>query len=229
MALDIPYHDVKPPSGIPVIRVEGIRIKMLLGKPLASGTPKLDSCERTCADREGENMDCHDEILFRTANEEHLSSDIKAESGVDNSLRSCEAYLEQEHNRPAAESSYAYMTPPPSQEMKEQSRKEPIVCPVQETVSHLSAEAVLSAIETGLRHTMRKLPSRMSRTNIITSNEDFASLVEIAPALWLPEYHKSVAERAVFLPTISRAIVNVSRNQSASLGLRVKAWQLSNR
>lgn len=229
LALDIPYHDVKPPSGIPVILVEGIRIKMHLGKPFASGSLKLDPCERTCADREGENIDCRGEILISKANEEQLFSDTKAESGADNSLRSCKAYLEQEHNMPAAESSHAYMTPPPFQEMKEQSREEPIMCPVQETVSHLSAETVLSAIETGSRHTMRKLPSRMSRTNIITSNEDFDSLVEIAPALWLPEYHNSVAERAVFLPTISRAIVNVSRNKSASLGLRVKAWQMSNR
>lgn len=225
LALDIPYYDVKPPSGIPVIKVEAICIKILLRKPLAHGSLKPNRC----ADREGGNMKNHREMLFNRINEVQLFSNTKAESGADSGLRSSKTYLEQEHSMSVAEGDYAYLTPPPSQETKEESREELTLQPVQETVSHVSAETVLSSIETGLKHTMRDLPSRMSRTNIITSNEDFDSLAKIVPALWMPEYHKSMSERAVFLPTVSHAIANVARNSSASLGLRIKTWQLSNR
>ncbi|KAH9817389.1 hypothetical protein Tdes44962_MAKER05513 [Teratosphaeria destructans] len=49
--------------------------------------------------------------------------------------------------------------------------------------------------------------------------EGFASLSDIAPAIWSPGYITAVSSRAVFLPTLAHALVNVA-DKSRSVDLR---------
>lgn len=233
LAPDLPYYDAKPPPGIHVRKVEVIRLNMLLRKPPASGSLTIDLGEHASnVSSEGEDMCFNPKVLFNTPNLVHegqLSFNTKATVGANNSLSFPAVITEKEANTHAVPESRAYMTPPTSQEIEEQSREGLTMGSVQSLVSHVSSETLLSCIEAGLRHTMRKLPTSKSKTDMIISNEDFDSLPQVAPALWVPGYHKSVSERAVFLPTISHAIANVSRNASTHLGIKIKTWQLSHR
>lgn len=232
----LPYHDTKPPPGVHVIKVEAFRVKIILEKPhiatpSPSGLRKIDDVTH-----EHENSPFDGESLFNnhgTAEEEHLGLDNDEEfwhsGSVQCSTAPHEIYERQDCDKTATDGSYAYLTPPASQEEKESSNSDRVLNSFQHMAGHISVENLLSTLETGLRHVMCKPPTRKSKVNVIVSNEDFDSLPAVAPALWVPDYHRSLSERAVFLPTISHAIANVSGHSSAKSGLGIKAWQLSHR
>jgi hypothetical protein len=235
---ELPYHDTKPPLGVHAIRVEAFHVKMLLKKssttaPCKPGPTKHKGVDRDCNSTafDGESL-FHNHDLDIT-DDQSPCFDIDAES-YDADRSQYLSVPSESHGRqvcsiPLADGSCAYLTPPPSQEKEEDKREESVVVQSQHDPNHVYAKTLLSSLETGIRHITCKLPNRKSRTNVVVTNEDFKSLDMIAPALWVPGYHQSLSERALFIPTISHAIAKVSGHGSAKLGLRVKAWQLSHR
>ena len=236
LAPEIPYHDTKPPPGVRVIKVEAIHVKVLLRNSPAAKVAKPVSCKQRHVDSRKEDLIFDDESLFGSIDgfdQEQMCPSCDAR--MDDSDRTQSPTLDFEKsgqqisNAPILESSNAYFTPPPSQEMRQKRVRQSDTEPKQHVTHHVSSQAILTSLEIGLRHVMCKAPSGNSKNHTITSNEDFDYLALIAPALWLPDFHKSLSERAVFLPTISHAIANISGHSSAGLGLKVKAWQLSHR
>jgi hypothetical protein len=234
----LPYHDMKPPLGVHAIKVDSFRVRMLLKKSPTAKLLDIGPTKHETVDGKHESTIFDGESLFHDSDadfvgEQSLCLDIEAESNDFDHLQYLDVpsdnHERQDFNIPMANAGHAYLTPPPSQEDAEDNRAKSVLDQHQNVSDHVSAETLLSSLETGLMHVMCALPNRKSRTNIIVSNEDFNSLAVIAPALWVPNYHRSLSERAVFLPTISHAIAKVSGHRSAKLGLRVKSWQLCHR
>lgn len=235
LAPELPYHDIKPPPGVRVIKVEAVHVKMLLRNPPAAKILKPVSCQKGHVDSGNEDLTFDEESLFGTMDaveEQMLPSDDARIVDVDHMQSSTLRFGiwgQQISNVPAAGYSNAYLTPPPSQEMREERAQHPGTEPKERVTQRVSTQTIMTSLETGLRHAMCKAPSGNPKNHTITSNEGFDCLPFIAPAIWLPDYHKSLSERAVFLPTISHAIANVSTHSSAGFGLKVKLWQLSHR
>lgn len=125
--------------------------------------------------------------------------------------------------------SSAYMTPPSSQKKCERTQSSMSTGSQKEHCNKLIVKGLMTILETGLRHAVRGTPARRSSSTRVVSNEDFKCLSALAPALWMPECHRSVSNRAVFLPTLSHAISNVARNCSTSAGLHSKVQELVRR
>lgn len=119
-----------------------------------------------------------------------------------------------------------YLTPPPSQGTLEQSQNEPLK-PVTFQTQRMSVGDVLQVVEAGLKHATLKPSTRKVKSATVSSNEGFKSLSSIAPVLWVPDYHRVVASRAVLIPTISHAVANVSSRASTNLRLKEKVRQLA--
>lgn len=236
LAPELPYHDIKPPPGVHVIKVETVHLKMLLRNPPAAKILKPVSFQKGHFDSGNEDSAFNKESLFGTMDavdeEQMLPSDDARIVDFDHMQSSTLRFGnlgQQISNAPTAEYSNAYLTPPPSQETREERAQHPGTEPKERVTHRVTTQTIIASIETGLRHAMCKAPSSNPKAHTITSNEGFDCLPLIAPALWLPDYHKTLSERAVFLPTITHAIANVSAHSSAGSGLKVKSWQLSHR
>jgi hypothetical protein len=231
---ELPYHDIKPPPGVRVIKVEAVHVKMLLRNSPAAKVLKPVACKQNNAEPGIENLAFDEESLFCSMGfvneEQHCpNGDAKIDDIYHMQSSTQQSDKLKLSNLITVESSCAYLTPPPSQETREERVQHSGTEPKQNASNRVSTDTIMISLETGLRHIMCKAPSRNSKSHIITSNEDFDCLPIVAPALWAPDHHKSLSERAVFLPTISHAIANVSGHGSARPGLKVKAWQLSHR
>jgi hypothetical protein len=120
-----------------------------------------------------------------------------------------------------------YITPPSSQGSLGQSQNESKLKPVSLQAQRISTADVLQVVVAGLKYATSKSPARKVKSATVSSNEGFKSLSSVAPALWVPDYHRSVSSRAVLIPTISHAIANVSSRASTNLGLSAKVRQLA--
>jgi hypothetical protein len=235
LAPELPYHDIKPPPGVRVIKVEAVHVKMLLRNSPTAKVLKPAYCKKGHVDSGNGDPTFDEESLFGSmdaVDDPVCSSDnamiVDSDHRQSSTLRFGKL-RKQVSNAPTAEFSNAYLTPPPSQETRQKREQHSSTEQKQQVTHRVTTQTIMTSIETGLRHAMSRAPSGHRKAHTITSNEDFDCLPLIAPALWLPDYHKSLSERAVFLPTISHAIANVSAHSSAESGLKVKSWQLSHR
>ena len=220
------------------MKAEAVTVKMLLMNTAAAKALDPVSCKQGCVDTGNgdEEPTFDEESLFSSVD---IADSVQLCSSDDtgtcelgylrNSVLTVDKSELQSSNTFSAQSSCAYLTPPPSQETRENEMQNSGRNIQQHSTRRVSSEELMASLEAGLRHVMCEPLSRNSKGNKITSNEDFDCLPIIAPALWLPDYHRSLSEQAVFLPTISHAIANVSGHSSARFGLKVKAWQLSQR
>jgi hypothetical protein len=122
-----------------------------------------------------------------------------------------------------------YMTPPSSQGALQQPQGDSALTSTTLQTQRIFTGDVLQVLEAGLKHATSKLPPRKIKSVTVSSNESFKSLSSIAPALFAPDYHRSVSSRAVLIPTISHAIANVSSRASTISGLGEKVRQLARR
>ena len=220
LAPELPYHDIRPPPGVRVIKVEAFHVKILLRNSPAANVLKPVSCKQGHVDSGDEDITVHEESLFGIMDafdeEQLLLSDdariVDFDRMQSSTLRSGNLG-QQIGNAPTAEFSNAYLTPPPSQETRQERVQHSNTEQKQHVTSRVSTQTILTSLETGLRHVMCGVPSRNFQAHAVTSNEGFDCLPLVAPALWLPDYHRSLSERALLLPTISHAIANVARGQ----------------
>jgi hypothetical protein len=238
---DLPYYDTKPPPEVTVAKIEVVYVNMLLA-PTLNALPRVpvpsdvfdhdpegeldsdmlfsanDAIDETWSSLFSDNPDQPEfndsETYFTAAQDTITTSSIGAQKS---DIQNSEVFTPQQR--------CPYPTPPSSQGSLEQ--PESTAKPAALHVQGISTKDLLQAIEAGLRFATLKSPIRKVKSATVSSNEAFKSLSGIAPALWVPDYHRSVSSRAVLIPTISHAVANVSSRASTNLGLSEKVRQLA--
>jgi hypothetical protein len=168
-------------------------------------------------DPDQDDFECNDLHGYFTAERD---VDVTSDFGThDSELQTFESFPPQQR--------CPYLTPPSSQGVLEQSQNEHALKPAMFQTQGMSVRDVLQVIEAGLKYATLKPSTRKVKSATVNSNEGFKPLSSFAPALWIPDYHRSVAGRAVLIPTISHAIANVSSRASTNLGLCEKFRQLA--
>lgn len=249
LSADLPFHDTKPPLGVHTIPLEAVHVSLSL-----TPAPDLSSCAPSHIAASAnlssdENIISDEEMLLtETYENDHVGDNhTHQRDGVSEEIlkvarrQRCnktdtthgDAMAQEERARAnrSLTTACAYLTPPSSQESANE-ELEPSGRVHDPIVSHthfVSMDAILSAIDTGLKHVTLGPPNRKAKSSAIVSNEDLKCLSRLAPALWVPGYHQSVSDRAVILPTISHAIANVSTYSSSNASLREKIQQLVSR
>ncbi|KAK1065632.1 hypothetical protein LTR12_000317 [Friedmanniomyces endolithicus] len=94
------------------------------------------------------------------------------------------------------------------------------------TNSHTEAGSILALVDAGLRLAISDTSKRLGKDIRVQGGQRFERLKDVAPALWSPGYLPSVADRAVFLPTISHALSTVASKASYDAGLQRKLAEL---
>jgi hypothetical protein len=243
---DLLYHDTKPPPGVTVAKLEVFRVNMLLTpnlnasacRPVPSDifdqnpeeeldTDMLFSANDALDDAwsplffdhpdpDPDDFECNDLHEYFFAEQD---VDVTNDFGTQNpELQTFEAFAPQQR--------CPYLTPPSSQGTLDQSQNEPLKTVTFQT-QRMSVGDVLQVVEAGLKHATLKPATRKFKSATVSSNESFKYLSSVAPALWVPDYHRTVASRAVLIPTISHAIANVSSRASTNLRLKEKVRQLA--
>jgi hypothetical protein len=239
---DLPYYDTKPPPGVTVAKIEVVRVNMLL-TPTLNALPRIPVPPDIFHNPEGgldsdmlfsthDDLDdtwvslfCDDPDQFESEDRETYFAaqrdiDITSNIGMQKpDSQDPEVFTPQQ--------TCPYLTPPSSQRSLEQSENISASMPATLKAQSMSATDVLQVIQAGLRSAALKSPARKVKSATVSSNEGFKSLSSIAPALWVPDYHRSVSSRAVLIPTISHAIANVSSRASTNLGLSEKVRQFA--
>jgi hypothetical protein len=244
---DLLYYDTKPPPGVTVAKLEAVRVNLLLTPTLNASACRPVPSDIVDHNPEGEldtdmlfsamddfddawsplffdhpdldpdDIECDDLQTYFIAEQE---VDITSNLGTRNpELQTLEVFAPQRR--------CPYPTPPSSQGTLEQSQNEHALNPATLQAQLLSTGDVLQAIEAGLKYATLKSSTRKVKSATVSSSEGFKSLSSISPALWVPDYHRSVAGRAVLISTISHAIANVSSRASSNLGLSEKVRQLA--
>jgi len=240
---DLPYYDTKPPSGVAVAKIELVQVNMFLTPTLDALLRKSVSPDVLDHNRKGghdsemlfsaddtleqtwspllfdhpdpDDIECHDPHSYLEAGRDY---DIPSSIGMQDS---------QDPDFSAPQQRCSYPTPPSSQESLGRTRNESVVKPATLQFRPISTVDMLQVMEAGLKCATLKSPIRKVKSATLSSNESLKPLSSIAPALWVPEYHRSTASRAVLIPTISHAIANVSLRASTSMGLNEKVRQLA--
>lgn len=217
---------------------------MMMVQQLATPPRALNSETLSAFDMETNNVHIESSILLSNTtaaiDESAFWSEDCADSDMLDVQTDCALSLDDEaaiidlNNQPDRPTcttlhSFAYLTPPSSQKKSERSQSSMSTGSQKGHCSKLIVKGLMTILETGLRHAVRGTPARRSSSTRVISNEDFKCLSALAPALWMPECHRSVSNRAVFLPTLSHAISNVARNCSTSAGLHNKVQELVRR
>lgn len=241
---DLPYYDTKPPPGVTVARIEVVHVNMLL-TPTLDALPRIpvppdifhnpeggldsDMLFSTHDDLDGTwfSLFCDNPNQFESddrkmyfAAEQDIDIDITSDIGMQNpESQDLEVFAPQQ--------TCPYLTPPSSQGSLEQFQNKSASMPATLKAQSIGATDVLQVIQAGLRFATLKSPSRKVKYATVSSNEGFKSLSNIAPALWVPDYHRSVSSRVVLIPTISHAIANVSSRASTNAGLSEKVRQFT--
>jgi hypothetical protein len=245
---DLPYYDTKPPPGVTVAKVEIIQVNMLLTSTLSASACRPVPSDIVDYNPEGEldtdmlfsAMDDFDDawspLLFDhpdldpndiECNGQHTYFIAEPDVGITSNFGIQELEL-QSSEVFAPQQSCPYLTPPPSQGTLQQFQNEDAFgSATLEAQRRMSTGDVLQAIEAGLKYATLKSSTRKIKSATVVSSEGFKSLSSVVPALWVPDYHRSVAGRAVLIPTISHAIANVSSRASTNLGLGEKIRQLA--
>lgn len=230
---DLPYHDAHPPPGVRVFMLESVYLKMALTRTHAKIARRASRHARsdTFVETQGEASDV-DMLSIEPATDsmEQICWDDDLDDCDLLEVDSISAQMPQGHTdnliqepdaTGGALGDSAYPSPPSSQNVREQDPHERHVKAADHVVH---TNSVIAILDVGLRYAIFSPPPRKRDSVTVVSNEDFKHLSDIAPSLWLPEYHRSIAARAPLLPTISHAIANLARNRATggSLGAKVK-------
>jgi hypothetical protein len=244
---DLLYHDTKPPPGVTIAKLEVFRVDMLLTPNLSASACRPVPSDIFDQNPEGEldadmlfsendalddawsplffnhpdtdpdDFECNDlHEYFFAEQDVDVTNDFETQTPE---LQTFEAFAPQQR--------CPYLTPPSSQGTLDQSQNEPALKPALFQTQRMSVRDILQVVEAGLKHATLRPATRKVKSATVSSNEGFKSLSSVAPALWVPDYHRAVASRAVLIPTISHAIANVSSRASTNLRLREKVRQLA--
>ena len=90
-----------------------------------------------------------------------------------------------------------------------------------------SKAAILELVDVAVRLAISGSSTRSAKGILVTRDESFERLADLAPSVWSPAYLPAVASRAAFLPTIGHAIEYVCCAHAVSQRLRHKGADLN--
>ncbi|TKA47356.1 hypothetical protein B0A55_13322 [Friedmanniomyces simplex] len=207
LGVDVPFYDVKPPACVQSCALEVVHLAMNVTLPPKYKRAKFSDdvqslayarCSPSTIPVELSNLPSAADILIEEDNV-HIC-DPDSDSDSDDILLECYT---------------AHLKRPPSLTDIE---------PVNET--QVEANAILELIDAAIRLAISERSQRLGKTIRVRGGKRLKRLRDVAPTIWSPDYLPSVADRAVFLPTISHALRTVASKTSHNMGLRRRLAKL---
>lgn len=235
---DLPLRDTKPPPGVPVYGLESVHLQLALTRPnphnaLFSSRDKHHDGTELVRHVSPDAEMLEFELGAGTLVQPYLAEDLNERDLFEDEM--CDAVdagsiasglIQGFTSKSGSPTDRVCLTPLPTQE---QHADDPHARNIDADNIVDSTDPVIALIDAGLRYAMLSPPSRGRRSMKVVSSEDFKHLSDIAPSLWSPGYNCLIADRAVFLPTISHAITNVSHNHVMRGSIETKVKELARR
>ncbi|KAK0256726.1 hypothetical protein LTR91_000208 [Friedmanniomyces endolithicus] len=223
LGVGVPFYEVRPPAGIRTRALESVYLAMDVAFPAEHKRPKLSNAfelqlftghlQSTAGLEIGEDIadlcgpdseSDFDDLLFDNCDspEDSASCEVRylpASPAVD--------------TRPAGFDS-------PATSLK---RSSSLAGSEPADIRNIQADSVLALVDAGLRLAISDKSKRLGKDLRVHGGKRLKRLRDVAPALWSPGYLTTVADRAIFLPTISHALSSVASkvSHSAHLGWKV--------
>ena len=201
LGVGVPFYDVGPPTGVETVACESVRLDMTVSREgkakrrrLFEEIPICRSLSlRNDSNSTFDDLD-PDELLL----DAELVRDISSTSQDPLSTTELGSVLELGHYS-ACE------------------REKPSLKRTQldTSMSEQDGPWILQMIDVALRGAICGSLARIDRSFLMDATGYHLPLAAIAPSIWSPGYHPSIADRAIFLPTINHAIDSLQRRCSS--------------
>ncbi|KAK5138297.1 hypothetical protein LTR08_003358 [Meristemomyces frigidus] len=222
ISADVPFHDVKPPAGVLTCALEAVRLTLSISRTRKRKRRKVEACAKKVDASPGNeaisNIYQSDDNLFSPDANESISGDfddLLLEDESQQIFTTCQQGAEDAGNENTCQ---------PARVPK---RPSSIYEPVADDDTKLDSEAVTRLVDAALQLAVCNRTARLGRGMRVTNNETLVHLADVAPSIWSPGYLPAMSDRAVFLPTISHALLNVASTQAGSASLRAKVDTLT--
>ncbi|TKA76792.1 hypothetical protein B0A55_05836, partial [Friedmanniomyces simplex] len=237
LGVDVPFYDVKPPACVQSCALEVVHLAMNVTLPPKYKRPKFSDdvqslayarCSPCTIPVELSNLPSAAEKLVEEDNV-HLC-DPDSDSDFDDILFECYSTAggagDCDHLHLATTST---VDPTPAclastAAHLKRSRCPTDLEPVNET--QIEANAILELVDAAIRLAISERSKRLGKTIRVRGGKRLKRLRDVAPTIWSPGYLPSIADRAIFLPTISHALRTVASKTSHNKGLRRKVAKL---
>lgn len=237
---DLPFHDTKPPPGVPVYGLESVHLQLALTRPTPPNALLTSRDQHYDGTDLGRHVSPDAEMLefklgAETVVQPYLPEDLNERDlflfedemcDVVDAVSIASGLIQGLTSTSGSLTNRVCSTPLPTQEKHVE---DPHVRNIDVDNIVGFTDPVIALMDAGLKYAMLSPPSRGRRSMKVVSSEDFKHLSDIAPSLWSPGYNRSIADRAVFLPTISHAIANVSHNHVLHGSIETKVEELGRR
>ncbi|KAK1070410.1 hypothetical protein LTR74_004088 [Friedmanniomyces endolithicus] len=222
LGVGVPFHDVRPPAGVRTRALERVYLGMDVALPAKHKRPKLPDTNQpqihTSLSQSTAGRELEEEFsdLCGSDSESDFDDLLFDNDGSPEDTGSCELrYLSAS---PSIDTRTACVTLPatPNKRSSSSANSESA------TTAHTEADSILALVDAGLRLAISDTSKRLGKDIRVRGAQRLKRLKDVAPALWSPGYLPSVADRAVFLPTISHALSTVASKASYDAGLQRK-------
>jgi len=218
----VPFYDVRPPAGVRTRALESVYLGMDVALPAKHKRPKLPDTNQpqihTSLSQSTAGRELEEEFsdLCGSESESDFDDLLFDNDGSPEDTGSCELrYLSAS---PSIDTRTACVTLPatPNKRSSSSANSESA------TTTHTEADSILALVDAGLRLAISDTSKRLGKDIRVRGAQRLKRLKDVAPALWSPGYLPSVADRAVFLPTISHALSTVASKASYDAGRQRK-------
>ena len=239
---DVPFHDVRPPPGISTLVLESVHLVLSFSRLGKRKRRKLNhsnydavTSDLSIDSSTGLHVPVSDDELLDAGVEDDVQTAL--ERGQDACLVEFDDWLLDE-----ADEDILLEGAERDSEMREQmtpSQNECVQSPgnlkrspnASETPGRrdveLGIEDAMLLVDVAMRLAICSPPSRIDKGVRVTRQDSFTRLADIAPSLWAPGYLPAVSSRAVFLPTISHALMTVGGKRCKNPSLHSKLTELA--
>ncbi|KAK0347260.1 hypothetical protein LTR94_003205 [Friedmanniomyces endolithicus] len=226
LGVDMPFCDVRPPAGVRTRALESVYLDMDVAVPAKHKRPKLSdtfqpqvhtSLSQSTA---GRGLEDEFDDLCGSDSESDFDDLLFDDSESPEHTGTCK--LRCLSASPAVDIRTACLSIPaaPLKRSSSLSNSEPA------SNSHTKADSILALVDAGLRLAISDTSKRLGKDIRVRGGQRLKRLRDVAPALWSSGYLPSVADRAVFLPTISHALSSFASKACHSAGLQRKLAEL---
>lgn len=245
LGVDVPFHDVKPPSGVLMQALEVVHIAMNVSRTRTRKRRKVKGCLNPgdvilphSSQDSTPNVECRwpdEETAFEPDVMEFADTqpnEAEVEPEIDDTLLDMlETHRSQYETVSPHDTELACAEDKPDAADKPAKlRKRPPSMTEQglepEAGEETQAECLLQLVDAAVRLAITEAPRRLGNGMRVNDVGSFKRLESVAPSLWSPGYLEAISSRAVFLPTISHAFSNVACTHAKSASLRPKLARL---
>lgn len=224
LGIDVPFHDVRPPALTCSANLENVQFDIRVRRPSRRKRKRLKLDDNAdIADHENHPAATESLPLFtEEPMQEFMESEEHEPVNPDASVLADPLELDLRRRQEGEES----MHDEPSMLLEAYEEELPDTLTTEPTKPYLlkrassaldiddgeeesQKTAILELIDAAIRCAISDSPTRLAKGIAVNRKDSFQSLSGIAPALWSPGYLPAVAERAVFVPTISHALAAI--------------------